>query len=44
MAQVAAVVDGERQDGVAGVEDGVVGGHVGLGSGVGLDVNVVGAE
>ncbi len=41
--QVAAVGQVHAQDLVAHVQDGEVGGHVGLGAGVGLDVHVLGA-
>ena len=42
--EVAAVGEVEAEDGVAGLEDGHVGGGVGLRAGVGLHVGVLGAE
>ena len=42
--QVAAVGEVHAQDPVAGLEHAEVGGHVGLGAGVGLDVDVLGAR
>ena len=42
--EVAALVEAHAEDGVARLEQGQVGGHVGVGAGVGLDVGVVGAE
>ena len=42
--EVAAHGEVEAEDGVAGLEDGGVGGGVGLGAGVGLDVGVFGAK
>ena len=44
MAEVAAVVERHPHDRVAGLEHRHVGGVVGLGAGVGLDVGVLGAE
>ena len=32
------------EDGVAGIEKGEIGGHIGLGAGVGLDIGVFGLE
>ena len=42
--EVAAVAEVHPHDGVAGIQEGEVGGHVGLGAGVGLHVGVIGAE
>ena len=42
--EVAALVEPQPQDRVAGLEHGQVDGHVGVGAGVGLDVGVLGAE
>ena len=42
--QVSAVVQVHAQDGVAGLKQGQVHGHIGLGAGVGLDIGVLGAE
>src|SRR5579862_5944606 len=44
VSQVAAVREVQTQDGVAGIDDRHVGGSVGLRSGVGLDIDVVGAK
>ena len=44
MGQVAAVGQVHAQDPVARLEDAEVGGHVGLGAGVRLDVDVLGAR
>ncbi len=44
MRQVAAVGQVHAHDPVAGLEDGHIGGRVGLGAGVRLDVDVLGAR
>ena len=44
MGEVAALVEPHGQDRVAGLEQGLVDGQVGVGAGVGLDVGVLGPE
>ena len=44
MGEVAAVVEAQAEDGVAGLEQRLVHAHVGVGAGVRLDVGVLGAE
>ena len=44
MGEVAAVGQGQAQDGVAGIGQGVEDGGVGLGAGVGLDISPLGPE
>ena len=44
MGEVSAVVEAHSQHGVAGTQRGEIGGHVGLGAAVGLNISVLGAE